>query len=169
MNIPRSCRAGLCLGLVTTSVTFAHDPKAQPAASPAATATTSEAGAGAAAAVESFHAALAAGDREGALSWLDPQVVIFESGGAEMSREEYASHHLESDMEFVRAMKTEVVDRQAHSAADAAWVLTRTRTTGRFRDRDFDLDGVETMVLRRTGDRWRIIHVHWSSSSRKSG
>ena len=161
-------RIALCLGLITASAGLAHDPKPQPVAEPPA-ATVSDAGGAAAAAVESFHAALAAGDRERVLSWLDPRVVIFESGGAEMSRDEYASDHLESDMEFVRAMKTEVLERQAHSAADAAWVLTRTRTTGRFRDRDFDLDGVETMVLRRTGDRWRIIHVHWSSSSRKSG
>lgn len=168
MNIPPCFRVGLCLGLVTASVALAHDPKPQAVAEPTAAAA-SAAGGGAVAAVEGFHAALAAGDRERVLSWLDPQVVIFESGGAEMSREEYASHHLDSDMEFVRAMKTEVLDRQAHSGVDAAWVLTRTRTTGRFRERDFDLEGVETMVLRRAGEQWRIIHVHWSSHSRKSG
>ena len=121
-----------------------------------------------AAAVEAFHSALAAGDRDRALAWLDPKVVIFESGGAEMSREEYASHHLESDMAFVAATKTEVVDRQAQAAGDTAWVLSRTRTTGQFRDRPVDADGVETVVLQRDGGQWRIIHIHWSSYARKS-
>jgi ketosteroid isomerase-like protein len=120
-------------------------------------------------AVESFHAALAAGDREGALSWLDPQVVIFESGAAEKSRDEYASHHLQADLEFEGAVTTEVLDRQTHSAGDAAWVLTRTRTTGTFRGRDLDLEGVETMLLRRVNRRWSILHVHWSSRSRRAG
>jgi ketosteroid isomerase-like protein len=86
-----------------------------------------------------------------------------------MSREEYAGHHLGGDMEFVRAVETEVVDRQAHMSGDVAWVLTRTHTSGRFRERDIDVDGVETMVLRRSGDQWRIVHVHWSSHARKAG
>ena len=146
----------------------AHDPKQHvPPAAPAGTA--AEAPGSPAAAVDSFHAALAAGDRQAALSALDARVAIFESGGAEMSREEYASHHLESDMQFSRAVSTKVVDRQSHAAGDAAWVLTRTHTTGRFRDRDVDADGVETMVLRREGGQWRIVHVHWSSRARKSG
>jgi hypothetical protein len=148
------------------SAALAHDPKAQPAARP----TPAPAPAGsAAAAVEGFHAALAAGDRKDALGWLAPEVVIFESGGAEMSRNEYASHHLDADIEFVRAVETEVVDRQEHSTREAAWVLTRTHTAGRFRERDVDVDGVETMVLRRADVGWRVVHVHWSSQPRRGG
>ena len=159
---------GTCLFVIATgaAAASAHDPKAAvpapPPAPPAAAAGTP------AAAVEGFHSALAVGDRERALAWLDPKVVIFESGGAEMSREEYASHHLESDMAFVAATKAEVVDRQAQAAGDTAWVLSRTRTTGQFHDRPIDADGVETMVLQRDGGQWRIIHIHWSSYTRKS-
>lgn len=118
---------------------------------------------GPAATVERFHAALAAGDRQAALSLLDADVVIFESGGAEMSRDEYASHHLDADMQFSRAVSVQTVHRESHEAGDTAWVLTRTHTTGRFRGREVNADGVETMVLRRDDGQWRIVHVHWSS------
>lgn len=166
MKVVPSLAVCLVVAVAGVAPTMAHDPKTPPPTPPppvaAATAGTP------AAAVESFHAALAAGDRDRALSWLDTQVVIFESGGAEMSRDEYASHHLESDMAFVGATKTEVIDRQAQAAGDAAWVLSRTHTTGQFRDRAVDVDGVETMVLRRVSGEWRIVHIHWSSNARKS-
>lgn len=117
--------------------------------------------------VSSFHAALAAGNREQALSFLSPEVIIFESGGAEMSREEYGSHHLAGDMEFVRATKTTVVDEQSGQAADMAWVLRRTTTTGTFRGKQINSRGTETMILRRSETGWLIAHIHWSSHTPK--
>ena len=150
------------------STVLAHEPKPTPSLPPAPPAAGTPAPAvdapgGPAASVSRFHAALAAGDREAALSLLDPKVVIFESGGAEMSRDEYAAHHLDADMQFSRAVSTEIVHREAHEAGPAAWVLTRTHTKGSFRGREIDADGVETMLLRRDGGQWRIVHVHWSS------
>ena len=84
-----------------------------------------------------------------------------------MSREEYAAHHLASDLAFAGAIKSELIDRQIESAGDVAWVLSRTRTMGRFRDRDVDVDGVETMVLRRANGGWHVVHIHWSSRARR--
>lgn len=117
--------------------------------------------------VAAFHDALSGGDRAKVTELLASGVIIFESGGAELSREEYASHHLGADMEFAKATKVEVVDRQAGEAGDAAWVLTRSRTTGTFKDRPVDLRGTETMLLRKTPDGWRIVHIHWSSAKAK--
>lgn len=113
--------------------------------------------------VDAFHAALDAGDRAAALEQLGEQVVIFEGGGAEMSREEYASHHLGGDIQFSAAVDREALDRRNHVVGDLAYVLTRTRTTGTFREREIDSSGVETMVLHRQEDGWRIVHIHWSS------
>jgi ketosteroid isomerase-like protein len=145
----------------------AHGPEAHPTPTPAVRA--AEPDGSPAAAIDAFHAALGSGNRDEALRWLAPEVVIFEGGGAEMSRDEYASHHLGSDMEFSKAVKSEIVDRQSGSSGDVAWVLTRTHTVGRFGDRAVDANGVETMVLRRGAEGWRIVHVHWSSYSRKQG
>ena len=113
--------------------------------------------------VAAFHAALTAGDSAAAVSLLDSQVVIFESGGAELSAAEYAGHHLPGDMAFSAGVTRTIEDQQVHTAGDVAWVLTRSRTTGTYRDQPIDVRGVETMVLRRTAEGWRIVHVHWSS------
>lgn len=119
--------------------------------------------------VASFHKALAAGDREAVLRFLDPDVTIFESGGAELSRDEYASHHLGADMEFSAATGQKIVDQSEGEAADAGWVLTRSETSGTFREKDVDLLGTETVLLRRGEHGWSIVHIHWSSRSKSKG
>lgn len=113
--------------------------------------------------VDQFHTALAAGDSTLALGFLSPDVVIFESGGAEMSREEYRSHHLGADIEFSMGTTREVTDRRIDAGGDVAVVLTRSATRGTFRDRDIDSTGVETVILTRSDDGWAIVHIHWSS------
>ena len=117
-------------------------------------------------AVAAFHAALSSGERGAALALLDPEVLIFESGGAELSRDEYASHHLSSDMKFSTATAHTIVDQRSGGVDDVAWVLTRSETSGTFRDKTINARGVETMLLRRTAHGWRIVHIHWSSRAR---
>lgn len=116
--------------------------------------------------VDAFHQALKVGDRDAALALLAPEVVIFESGGAEMSRTEYASHHLGGDMKFSAAVDTEVVDRQSGSDGKSAWVLTRSQTRGTYGDREINAKGTETMILVNIDGSWRIVHIHWSSRSK---
>lgn len=117
----------------------------------------------ASAAVDAFHRALQQGDSATVLSLLAPDVVVFESGSQQLSRDEYRSHHLSADMAFEGATTTEVVARKTGEAGDVAWVLSQTRTTGTFRGREVDRAGVETMLLRRTPQGWRIVHIHWSA------
>jgi len=114
-------------------------------------------------ALDGFHAALAAGDRDATLAKLDPAVVIFEAGGAELSRDEYASHHLAGDMEFLAATTTERIDRRTGASGDLVWVLTRTKTTGTWEGKDVASRGTETALLARGPDGWKIVHLHWSS------
>lgn len=119
--------------------------------------------------VDAFHAALAAGDREQALAALAAGAVIFESGGAEMSRAEYESHHLAADLEFSKSTQREVLEQRSGSAGSYAWVLTRFAAAGSFHGREIHSQGVETMLLRLTSDGWRVTHVHWSSKSLLAG
>ncbi len=113
--------------------------------------------------VESFHAALASGDSATALGLMLEVAVIFEAGGAEMSRQEYRNHHLAADIEFSMAVDRVVTDQRVDAGDDVAWVLTRSATAGTFRDQSVDAVGVETMILVRTEEGWRISHIHWSS------
>jgi hypothetical protein len=116
-----------------------------------------------AAIVHSFHDALSSGNREVALGSLDPAVVIFEQGGAEMSRDEYASEHLGADIEFSLATTSKVVDQRIQGTGKSAWVLTISETSGSFRGKDVSSRNAETMVLERKSGAWRIVHIHWSS------
>ncbi|HEY0926340.1 nuclear transport factor 2 family protein [Brevundimonas sp.] len=117
----------------------------------------------AASAVDAFHAALKAGDTAGALTFLAPDVMIFEQGGAERSRDEYASHHLGSDAAFAAASEATVTRRSGWADGDIAWITSEGRTTGQFNGRAVDRLTTETIVLKRHADGWRIHHIHWSS------
>lgn len=120
-----------------------------------------------AAIVRSFHEALSSGNRGAVLSLLDPGVVIFEQGEAEMSRDEYASQHLDADIEFSRATTSKVVNQRTQAKGKSAWVLTTSETSGSFRGKDVGSRNVETMVLEKTTGGWRIVHIHWSSHRRE--
>lgn len=116
--------------------------------------------------VASFHSALAQKDHGRALAALSPGVVIYEAGEAELSREEYAAHHLDADMQFTAATKTDLRERTSHVTGDLAWVISRTITTGAFNGKQLNVEGTETMILERTSEgRWEIVHIHWSSHS----
>ncbi len=56
--------------------------------------------------VDSFSAALKAGDAATLEKLLAPDVLIAESGGAERSFAEYAGHHMPADMAFTKAVTT---------------------------------------------------------------
>lgn len=113
--------------------------------------------------VDAFHAALEARNTDAALALLAPDVMIFEEGGAERSRDEYASHHLVSDAAFASATEATVARRSGRAAGDVAWITSEGRTAGEFSGRAVDRLTTETMVLRRHADGWRIHHIHWSS------
>lgn len=113
--------------------------------------------------VERFSSALSAGDRGAVLDCLAADVVIFEHGGAELSREEYANHHLAGDLAYLRAIKVRVVERRVLDGGDRVVVLTRTESSGEFRGKPVRSRGTETLVLERRDQRWAIVHVHWSS------
>lgn len=117
----------------------------------------------AATAVDAFHAALKAGDTAAALALMAPEVMIFEEGGAERSRDEYASHHLGADVAFAAASEATVARRAGWADGDIAWVTSEGRTTGQINGRAVDRLTTETMVLKRHAGGWRIHHIHWSS------
>lgn len=114
--------------------------------------------------VTAFHAALASGNTKAALALLTEDVVIFESGGVESNRAEYASHHLEADAAFSAAVPRTLVSRSHGEDGDAAWVMSVETVTGTYRSRAVNSRSVETMLLRRVDGHWRIMHIHWSSA-----
>jgi ketosteroid isomerase-like protein len=112
--------------------------------------------------VEGYGRALAAGDSLTALALLHPDVVIYEGGHAE-TLEQYRSGHLRSDIAFASAVQRTTMADQILVTGDEALYTSEYTAAGRFRNRDIDSHGTETMVLLRTPDGWKIRHIHWSS------
>ena len=119
----------------------------------------------AAAVVDQFHAALKRGDGKAALALVDDKLVVFESGGSELNKAEYQAMHLDADMEFVKAVDEITTRRSGHAQGNIAWIETEGRTSGKFKGKDVDRATTETMILKRRGGAWKIVHIHWSSGS----
>lgn len=117
--------------------------------------------------METFHAALTAGDKEKALAMLAPEVAIYEGGHVERSRDEYASQHLGSDIEFAKVASRKVLKQTERVDGNTAIVMEETETTGTFRGKDVHSFGTGTAVLEKRGDNWVIVHIHWSSRKAK--
>ncbi|UCF30934.1 MAG: nuclear transport factor 2 family protein [bacterium] len=117
--------------------------------------------------VAAFHRALSAGDRESALDLLAPNLILFEDGHAELSRDEYGSGHLDADLKFSQKSKRDLVAQQANAMDDTAWVMSRYETKGKLSGKRVTVATTETMVLRNTDAGWRIVHIHWSNSVQK--
>lgn len=154
--------AGLALGTAALPV-LAHEASRRPAQADAVEAGAREP----ARVVDRFHAALTAGDVSTALTQLSDDAVVFESGGVERGKAEYAAHHARADAAFAKAVPSRLVRRAGHASGDMAWVLSEGRTSGSYKGKPVDRVTTETMVLRREGGTWRIVHVHWSSGTAK--
>ena len=140
----------------------AHEPVAKPrvvgALSPLAR--------GAAATVDAFHAALRKGDTRSASAMLASDVLIFEGGGVERTKLEYESHHLAADAAFTQAVPALLARRAGNAVGATAWIASEGRTTGTYKGKPVDRVTAETMVLRRVGREWKIVHIHWSSAAK---
>ena len=119
----------------------------------------------AAAVVDAFHGALQRGDTKTALGFLTSDALIFEAGGVERGRAEYASHHLGADAAFSQAVPAIITRRAGQAVGDMAWIATEGRTTGTYKGKPVNRRTVETMMLHRTAAGWKIAHIHWSSAA----
>ena len=107
--------------------------------------------------------AIKAGDIDTLRTLIGPEVLIFESGGVESSLAEYESHHMPADITFMKDINSEVISRRVIEAGDTAIVMTQSRLTGVYKDKEMDLSSTETLVMEKTDGHWKIVHIHWSS------
>ncbi len=133
--------------------------------------------AAAAAAVEQYDAALAAGDSAKVVALLADDVLILESGAIQ-TRAQYLSGHLSADMKAKQGNKGVRSIIQVTLVGDAALVVTKGVTptspppnssaqpgvpTG-----NFVSELAELMVVSKTPAGWKIRAIHWSSRRRRA-
>jgi len=107
--------------------------------------------------------AISAGDVDTLRTLIAADVLIFESGGVESSLAEYEGHHMPADIAFMKNMSSEVISRRVIEAGDSAIVLTQSRISGVYKEKEVDLSSTETLVLEETDGQWKVVHIHWSS------
>ena len=116
-------------------------------------------------AVDDFHKALSRNDTRGALSFLSRDLVVYEWGLIDPTLAQYAFKHLPLDMDAAVATAWTLQDRKVRGTGDMFWVLSTYRVTGTQSDgTPIDQMLLETAILRRSGDRFRIVHLHWSTN-----
>ncbi|MEO8673411.1 MAG: c-type cytochrome [Tahibacter sp.] len=113
--------------------------------------------------VDRFQRLLKSGDTQAAVELLDPQVRIFETGYVEQTRDEYAGHHLGADAAFLKNATIAQKSRSGGAVGDLAWVGSESRLTTTEKGKPVDSASTETMILKKSADGWRIVHIHWSS------
>jgi uncharacterized membrane protein/ketosteroid isomerase-like protein len=122
-----------------------------------------------AAVADQFGWALRAQDAAALKALFAQDAVIAEGGGAERSFAKYASHHMKSDMAYTASITSQTIKRDVLESADMATVITQSEMVGNYKGRSVQNDMMETMTLRRDGEGWKIVHIHWSSAPLKRG
>ena len=116
-------------------------------------------------AVDAFHAALRNKDTAAALSLLDRGLVVYEFGVVDPTVEAYALQHLRFDIDVAAATRWALESRRVGGEGNERWVLSSYRVTGAQADgTPIDQITLETAILRRAGDSFRIVHLHWSTN-----
>ena len=115
--------------------------------------------------VDAFHKALRNLDTASALSLLDRGVVVYEFGLVDPKVEAYGLRHMPHDMDLARATTWKLETRRTGGEGNERYVLSTYRVTGKTVDsRPVDHTTLETVLLRRSGANFRIVHIHWSTS-----
>lgn len=117
--------------------------------------------------VERFSSALSAGDLAAATTELDANVLILENGGAEHGRAEYLAGHAKNDAAFLKSARISLKARTAQASEDLAWVASESEIHAMKGEKMLMLDSTETMLVRKTAQGWKIVHIHWSSRAKR--
>jgi ketosteroid isomerase-like protein len=113
--------------------------------------------------VIAFQHALETGDAKAARDLLADNVLILEGKGVDRSAEEYASHHMLSDMKYLKAMTIEKIEHHVSQSDAVALSVSRSTVKGTYKDKEINRQGNETMSLEKRNGEWKITHIHWSN------
>jgi len=112
--------------------------------------------------VKQFHTALRTNDTELARSVLSDDVLIYESGTAERSAQEYAAGHMKADMQYLATISSKIIEHQVKVNADLAISTAQFKNTRTVAGRSRESISMETIVVSKIDGQWLITHIHWS-------
>jgi ketosteroid isomerase-like protein len=121
--------------------------------------------------IASYDSAVVAGDTARAAGFLHPELVVYEHGHVEGSRDEFVKDHLPGDIDFMRNATMTRGDQAVHvaSSGDLAYTTTTYELRGEYEGKKVHSAGTETLVLARTDAGWKIRHAHYSGHKVEAG
>ena len=147
----------LCVLLACTVFTAAHGQTAQPAPVEVA---------------RNYFEAMERKDLVAAKALFASSSSLFETGGNEGDWASYRDHHIGAELDAFKTFKTALGAPEEEVSADGtmdfvAWPIEYQVILKD--DRKIDSRGTVTFVLIRTGESFRIRHLHWSSRRKQGG
>ncbi len=92
-------------------------------------------------------------------------VTVFEGANVDKGWLAYRDGHLAPELEVLVERRMQISDLRARLAGSSAWVTFSYRLAAVSDGQPVAARGVGTMVLRKLGGRWRVVHSHTSSVS----
>ena len=121
--------------------------------------------------MQSFDRAFVAKDLDKLASFYHPDVTIFEGGGVNNGWADYRDHHIGPELKGFENLQFEHRNVAVHmlDGGRVAYVTSEYALKARVSDRDVDSAGLETLVLMKVGNAWKIRHSHTSVRRRPAG
>jgi len=113
--------------------------------------------------VDAYYQALRDQKPALALSLLGREVQVFEHGRLNRSRQDYAAAHLPTDLDSAKRITRELLSRRSGGSGDFHWVASNFREQEMLEDGESGSNATETVLLRRRGGAWQIVHIHFSA------
>lgn len=114
------------------------------------------------AAIEKYDRAVQAKDVETVRGLLAPEVLLYEHSVRNDGLQDVFENHLKPEITEFEDMKMEFSDVRTTLGSDLALLTRQYKIQGKLRGREINAGGNETMVWKRTGPDWKIIHIHYS-------
>lgn len=112
--------------------------------------------------------AIATGFNRGDIASLDTiyhdSVTVFEDGSVVHGWTTYRDTHLVPELEALADRHLEFRDMKVRLAGSTAWAAGHYTLSAVYQGEEVSVRGVATLVFRRLGGHWRLVHMHTSSA-----
>ena len=114
------------------------------------------------AAIEKYDRAVGAKDVATVRTLLAPDVLLYEHSVRNAGIEDVFENHLKPEIVEFEDMKMEFNDVRLDSSTDFGVLTRQYSLKGKLRGREINAKGNETLVWKRAGTEWKIVHIHYS-------
>ena len=114
------------------------------------------------AAIEKYDRAVATKDVATVRTLLAPDVLLYEHSVRNDGIDDVFENHLKPEIVEFEDMKMEFSDARLDSGSDFGLLTRQYHLQGKLKGREINATGNETMVWKKLGRDWKIIHIHYS-------